>query len=98
MKATATAVPFKKSPSSEWTRERLASLSKEELNNLHANAQRLGEAELATLCEEVLKDRPRRGPASSGAGGRGKTRQKLLPRSRAFGARGVWLQDARTSW
>jgi len=98
MKGVATAVPFKKSPSSEWTRERLANLSKQELTNLQANALRLGEAELASLCDEVLKDRPRRGPASSGAGGRTKARQKLLPRSRAFGARGVWLQYARTSW
>src|SRR5207253_2768691 len=80
--------------SSEWTRERLADLSKQELANLHANAVRLGETDLATLCDEVLKDRPRRGPASSGAAGRSKGRNKLLPRSRAFGARGVWLQDA----
>jgi hypothetical protein len=98
MKATATAVPFKKSPSSEWTRERLANLSKQELTNLQANAVRLAEPELAALCDEILKDRPRRGPTSSGAGGRAKLRQKLLPRSRAFGARGVWLQDPRTSW
>lgn len=98
MKAVAAVTPFRKSRSSEWTRERLADLSKQELANLHANAVRLGEAELAALCDEVLKDRPRRGPASSGAVSRTKGRNKLLPRSRAFGARGVWLQDARTSW
>jgi len=97
MKAAA-AIPFRRSRSSEWTRERLAELSKQELANLHANAVRLGETELATLCDEVLKDRPRRGPTSSGAVQRTKGRNKLLPRSRAFGARGVWLTDARTSW
>jgi len=98
MKAATTATPFRKSRSSEWTRERLADLSKQELTNLHANAVRLGESDLAALCDEVLKDRPRRGPTSSGAVQRTKGRNKLLPRSRAFGARGVWLQDARTSW
>jgi hypothetical protein len=98
MKAATAAIPFKRSPSSEWTPERLANLSKQELTNLQANAVRLGEAELAALCDGILKDRPRRGPTSSGAGARTKARQKLLPRSRAFGARGVWLQDPRTSW
>ena len=97
MKAAAV-TPFRKSRSSEWTRERLADLSKQELTNLQANAVRLGEADLAALCDAVLKDRPRRGPTSSGAVQRTKGRNKLLPRSRAFGARGVWLQDARTSW
>ena len=51
MKGVATAVPFKKSPSSEWTRERLANLSKQELTNLQANALRLGEARCSALRE-----------------------------------------------
>lgn len=81
-----------------WTRERLDQLGREELLNLRANADRLAEHELAALCDEVLKQRPRRGPQSSGASRRKKGGHKLLPRSRAFGARGVWLQDAKTSW
>jgi len=83
---------------SAWTRERLDQLGREELINLQANAARLGETELASLCERQLKELPRRGAGSSGAIARTKERQKLLPRSRAFGARGVWLQDPRTSW
>jgi hypothetical protein len=83
---------------SAWTRERLDQLGRQELINLQANAARLGETELATLCERQLKELPRRGAASSGAALRIKGRHKLLPRSRAFGARGVWLQDPRTSW
>jgi hypothetical protein len=81
-----------------WTRERLDQLGRQELLNLRANADRLGESELAALCDALLKERPRRGPQSSGAVLRKKGTHKLLPRSRAFGARGVLLQDARTSW
>jgi hypothetical protein len=92
------ASPALTSRASDWTRERLDQLGRQELLNLQANAVRLGEAELAALCEQLLKDRPRRGPASSGAVRRTKGQHKLLPRSKAFGARGVWLQDPRTSW
>jgi hypothetical protein len=91
------AAPFKPR-ASLWTRERLDQLSKQELVNLQANAVGLGETELATLCDELLKERPRRGPTSNGAVSRIKGRQKLLPRNSAFGARGVWLEDTRTSW
>ena len=90
---------FKTGKAGAWTRERLEQLGKQEMLNLQANALRLGEPELAALCGELLKARPRRGPGSNGAteptkGGR----QRLLPRSKAFAARGVWLQDPRTSW
>lgn len=89
---------FKSARASAWTRERLDGLGRQELLNLQANAARLGEPELAALCEELLKGRPQRGPASSGAVLRMKGRHKLLPRSRAFGARSVWLADPHTSW
>lgn len=90
---------FKTGKAGAWTRERLDQLGKQEILNLQANALRLGEPELAALCGELLKARPRRRPGSNGAteptkGGR----QRLLPRSKAFAARGVWLQDPRTSW
>ena len=93
-----TVVAFKKSNTSAWTRERLDQLDRAELLNLRANAERLGEAELTTLCDELLKQRPLRGPQSSGAAAQRKRGQKLLSRSAAFGARGVFLQDPRTSW
>ncbi len=89
---------FKAERTTDWTRERLDQLSRQELLNLQANAVGLGETELAALCDELLRERPRRGPTSSGAVLRIKGRHKLLPRSKAFGARGVWLVDARTSW
>ena len=89
---------FKTQRTSDWTRERLDQLSRQELLNLQANALGLGETGLAALCDELLRARPRRGPTSNGAVLRIKGHHKLLPRGKAFGARGVWLLDARTSW
>lgn len=43
-----------------WTREKIASLSTVELRQLRDNALRLGEPEIAALCDEVLGARPRR--------------------------------------
>jgi hypothetical protein len=91
------AAAFKSTRASAWTRERLEQLGRQDLLNLQANAARLGEQELAALCGELLKERPRRGPGS-GAALRVKGGQRLVPRSKAFAARGVWLQDPRTSW
>ena len=96
MKAVASA--FKPAHANDWTPERVDKLSRQELLNLQANAARLGETELAALCEAVLKARPKRGPTSNGAVLKIKGRNKLLPRSKAFGARGVFLADPRTSW
>jgi hypothetical protein len=98
MTTNAVAAVFKTSRASAWTRARLDRLSRDEMLNLQTNAARLGEQELAALCDELLKERPQSGPASSGAVPRTKERHRLMPRSRAFGARGVWLYDPRTSW
>jgi hypothetical protein len=80
-----------------WTRERLEKLGRLELTQLRANAERLAEPQLATLCTEVMKDRGARGTAAAVAAS-AKRRAKLVPRTRAFQARGVWLQTERTSW
>jgi hypothetical protein len=72
---------FKTGKAGAWTRERLDQLGKQEMLNLQANAIRLGEPELAALCGELLKARPRRGPGSNGAAARTEGgRQRLLPR------------------
>lgn len=89
---------FKTNRASAWTRERLDGLSRDELVNLQANAQRLGEQELAALCTALLEERPRRGSPSAAVVTRLKGRPKLMPRTRAFQARGVWLYDPSTSW
>jgi hypothetical protein len=89
---------FRKGRATTWTPERLAELGRQDLVNLQANAERLGEQDLAALCGQMLEQQPKRGPASSGAQSKVKARQKLVPRSRAFAALGVWLVDPRTSW
>jgi len=40
-----------------WTRERIDSLTTIEVRQLHANALRLGEPEIAELCDVVLGSR-----------------------------------------
>lgn len=78
-----------------WTVDRLEKLDRQELTQLRANAERLAESQLVEMCSEVLKKRPARG---GGAAAAAKQRARLMPRTRAFQARGVWLQAERTSW
>lgn len=40
-----------------WTRERIDSLTTIEVRQLHANALRLGEPEIAAICDTVLGSR-----------------------------------------
>ena len=42
-----------------WSRERIEALGTPELRQLHANALRLNEPEIAALCDELLGARPR---------------------------------------
>jgi hypothetical protein len=48
-----------------WTRERIEALSTAEVRQLRANAERLSEAEIVGLCDEILKARPRGGAKSA---------------------------------
>jgi hypothetical protein len=93
---------FKRSNSRAWTAERIAQLSAQDIKQLRVNAERLNEVELVALCEEALKSArgPRAAPRAYGPGqsaARAKGR-RLIARTRAFEARGVWLQDPKTSW
>jgi hypothetical protein len=45
-----------------WSRERIEALGTPELRQLHANALRLNEPEIAALCDELLGARPRGRP------------------------------------
>jgi hypothetical protein len=91
---------FKRGRPDVWTRERIGQLSAEDIKQLRANAERLNETGVAALCSEVLvtKARPRGRTAGHGALAPGTTARKLIARAKAFAARGVWLQDVRTSW
>ena len=46
---------FKQSAAQEWTPERVAKLSAQEIKQLRANAERLNEMDIAALCTEALK-------------------------------------------
>ena len=41
----------------DWTKERIQTLSKPEVKQLRANAERLQEPEVVALCDEVLSSR-----------------------------------------
>jgi hypothetical protein len=82
-----------------WTRERIEQLPVQEITQLRANAERLNEADLAALCSEVLAQaRSRSRTESRGKSEKITKARKLIARTKAFEARGVRLQDVRTSW
>jgi hypothetical protein len=84
----------------QWTRERIEELAAPEVTQLRANAERLNEPELVELCSDVLKMKVRARRQSdprSDPGPKTKART-LIARTKAFEARGVFLQDVRTSW
>lgn len=83
----------------EWTLHRITQMTVQEIKQLRENAERLNETQVAALCSEALRCASPR--ARSRAGGKSLARIKarhLIARGRAFEARGVWLQDRRTSW
>ena len=82
-----------------WTRERIGQLPAQEIMQLRANAERLNEPDLAALCSDMLAQA--RSRARTGLRGKAEPRttaRKLIARAKAFEARGVRLQDVRTSW
>jgi hypothetical protein len=91
---------FKRGRAEEWTSERIGQLSAQDIKQLRANAERLNEPDLAALCSGVLKakGRPRAQPEPRQDPGPRTHARKLIARTKAFEARGVWLQDPRTSW
>ena len=82
--------------SHDWTAERIAKLSVQDIKQLRENAERLNELELAALCANALKSAQttHTGPRSKSP----RHARKLIARTRAFEARGVWLSDPKTSW
>ena len=81
-------VPIKSGNTQDWTRERVERLTRQEMEQLRANAERLGETALADLCAELIKQaRSENGKAA--AAGRAPKR-RLISRAKAFEARGVY--------
>lgn len=90
---------FKRGNAEGWTVARIGELSIQEIKQLLENAERLDEPALAERCRAALRgarsSHRQVGLAKSAA--RTKARH-LIARVKAFEARGVYLQDARTSW
>jgi len=91
---------FKRDRAAAWTLERIGQLSVRDIKQLRENAQRLDEPVVAALCNQALKDAP---PPRIDSRVRSRTAPRakagrLIARTRAFEARGVWLQNRRTSW
>ena len=61
--------------SAAWTRDRIEALSTPEVRQLRDNAERLGEAEIVGLCDEVLKARPKGVKAGGVKAGAAKTKR-----------------------
>lgn len=83
---------------SQWTMARLGQMTVREIKQLRDNALGLDQAAVAELCNEALKGRP---DARIQARGRSALRTRarhLVARSKAFAARGVFLDDARSDW
>lgn len=88
-------VAFKRGNTDDWTRERVERLTKQEMQALRDNAERLGETALVELCAELIKQaRSATGKAAAAKG----PKRRLISRAKAFEARGVFLQDPRSSW
>lgn len=88
-----------KNLSQAWTLERIAQLTVEDIKQLRDNAQRLNEPEVVALCSEALALASPRGRMREGRQSPVATRpRRLIARSKAFEAQGVWLHDPRTSW
>lgn len=83
-------------PTSDWTPERIDKLERDEIEQLRTNALDRDAGELAALCDAALASRPKRGAGAHGASSA--KGRRLISRGKAFEARGVYLQDARTSW
>lgn len=88
---------LKLSRTQEWTLERLKQLSKQDIKQLRANADRLGETAVVAVCDEALKARPRTAGGSGAAAARIGTK-RLISRASAFQARGIYLPELGNSW
>jgi len=91
-------IAFKSARSHNWTAERVERLGTPEVQQLRENAERLGDAAVVALCDAVLEARPKAGTKRAASPGARKLARRLISRSKAFQARGVYLADADSGW
>src|SRR5687767_12144861 len=88
----------KRGDAEEWTVSRIAELSLQDIKQLRDNAERLNEPALVERCLEALKEGRSKTGRARRKSGTGTKARRLIARVKAFEARGVFLQDPRTSW
>jgi hypothetical protein len=81
-----------------WTKERIATLKTAEVRQLRANAERLREQEVVSLCDEVLGSLPKKSASRKAKRQHELDGRPLVSRSKAFEMRGVKLRNSRWSW
>lgn len=89
---------FRPTRTQEWTRERVDQLSRQDIQQLRVNAHELGETAVMALCDEALEARPKTAATRDHAPSPRASARRLISRSKALQARGVYPSDARTSW
>ena len=89
---------FRPSRAHDWTRERIEQLSKSDIQQLRINADGLGETLIVAMCDEALQSKPKTSGKRRVAAGPHIKARHLISRSKAFEARGVHLEDVRSSW
>jgi ribosomal protein L34E len=62
---------FKRGRPANWTLDRVARLTPQEIKRLRENAERLNEPTVAALCDEALKGKRSRAPRSAAASASG---------------------------
>jgi hypothetical protein len=81
-----------------WTKDRIAALKTAEIRQLRANAAKLREHRVVSLCDEVLGNRPPKRPPRKAERQHELDGRPLVSRSKAFEMRGVKLHNPRWSW
>jgi hypothetical protein len=83
---------FKSTRGQDWTAERIERLGTPDVRQLRENAEKLGANMVVALCDAALKARPK--AATARAVSARKLARRLISRSKAFQARGVYLPPA----
>jgi hypothetical protein len=90
---------FKSGRGQDWTAERIDRLGTPDVQQLRENAEKLGAAAVVALCDASLKARGPKTPASRAASGAvRKLARRLISRTKAFQARGVYLSPTDSGW
>jgi hypothetical protein len=96
MKARPAVFPPKRSH--DWNAERIERLDTPQIRQLRENATRLGESAVVEMCDAALGSRPKSGAQRAAAGAPPKSARRLISRSKAFQARGVYLSEVDSGW